>query len=61
MSYSSSRTVNRLYLANKEAVERGMVNRLRQEEDFIKARPPLPPELRQMLERAREQTLSRSN
>lgn len=47
------------YLANKEEVERDMVDRRRQEEEFIKAQPPLPPGLQQKLERAREQMLSR--
>ena len=47
------------YLANKEEVERDMAERRRIEEEVIKAQPPLPPELRQKLEREREQTLSR--
>ena len=47
------------YLGNKEEVERDMVERRRIEEEFIKSQPPLPPELKQKLERAREQMLSR--
>jgi uncharacterized protein (DUF433 family) len=47
------------YLANKEEIEQDMTNRRRIEEDVIKAQPPLPPELQQKLERAREQMLSR--
>ncbi len=47
------------YLANKKEVERDMAERRRIEEEAIKAQPPLPPELQQKLERAREQMLSR--
>ena len=47
------------YLANKEEVEQDMVERRRIEEEVIKAQPPLPPEIQQKLERAREQMLSR--
>jgi uncharacterized protein (DUF433 family) len=47
------------YLANKVEVERDMAERRRNEEEVIKAQPPLPPELQQKLERAREQMLSR--
>jgi uncharacterized protein (DUF433 family) len=47
------------YLANKEEIEQDMTDRRRIEEDVIKAQPPLPPELQQKLERAREQMLSR--
>jgi uncharacterized protein (DUF433 family) len=49
------------YLANKEKeeVERDMAERRRNEEEIIKAQPPLPPELQQKLERARDQMLSR--
>jgi uncharacterized protein (DUF433 family) len=47
------------YLANKEEVERDMVERRRIEDEVIKVQPPLPPELQQKLERAREQMLSR--
>ena len=47
------------YLANKEEVEQDMADRRRTEEEVIKAQPPLPPELQQKLERAREQMLSR--
>ena len=36
-----------------------MVERRREEEEFIQSQPPLPPELKQKLERAREQMLSR--
>ena len=46
------------YLADKEEVERDMAERRRNEEEVIKAQSPLPPELQQKLERARE-TLSR--
>jgi hypothetical protein len=47
------------YLANKEEVETEMVERRRIEEEVIKSQPPLPPELRQKLERARAQMVSR--
>ena len=47
------------YLANKKEVEQDMVERRRNEEEVIKAQPPLPPELEQKLERARGQMLSR--
>ena len=47
------------YLANKEEIEQDMTDRRRIEEEVIKAQPPLPPELQQKLERAREQMLSR--
>ena len=47
------------YLANKEEVERDMTERRRIEEEVMKAQPPLPPQLQQKLERAREQMLSR--
>jgi uncharacterized protein (DUF433 family) len=46
------------YLANKEEVERDLAERRRNEEAIIKAQPPLPPELQEKLERAREQMLS---
>ncbi len=46
------------YLANKEEVEREMVERRRIEQEVIKTQPPLPPELRQKLEHARERMLS---
>lgn len=46
------------YLANKEEVERDVTERRRIEEEFIKSQPPLPPELEQKLERARQQTFS---
>ena len=49
------------YLANKEEVERDTAERRRVEEEVVKAQPPLPAELQQKLERAREQTLSRRN
>lgn len=49
------------YLANKEEVERDMVERRRIEEEVIKAQPPLAPELQQKLERARERMLSRDD
>lgn len=38
-----------------------MAERRRNEEDVIQAQPPLPPELQQKLERAREQMLSRKS
>lgn len=47
------------YLANKEQVNQDMADRRRLEEEVIKAQPPLPPELQQKLEHAREQILSR--
>ena len=47
------------YLANKEEIEQDMIDRRRIEEEVSKAQPPLPPELQQKLERAREQMLSR--
>ena len=47
------------YLANKEEVERDMAERRRFEEEFINSQPPLPPELKHKLERAREQMLFR--
>ena len=47
------------YLANKEEIEQDMSDRRRIEEEVIKAQPPLPSELQQKLERAREQMLSR--
>lgn len=46
------------YLGNKEDVEKDLVERRRIEDEFIKAHPG-PPELKQKLERAREQMLSR--
>ncbi|MDZ4799183.1 MAG: DUF433 domain-containing protein [Bryobacteraceae bacterium] len=47
------------YLGNKEEVEKDMAELRRIEDEVIKAQPPLPSELRQNLERAREQMLSR--
>jgi uncharacterized protein (DUF433 family) len=47
------------YLANKEEVERDMLERRRIEDEVSAAQPPLPAKLRQKLERAREQALSR--
>ena len=47
------------YLANKEYVERDMAERGCVEDEFIKSQPPLPLELKQKLESAREQMLSR--
>jgi len=47
------------YLANKKEVEQDMAERRRNEEEVIKAQPPLSPELQRKLERAREQILSR--
>jgi len=49
------------YLANEKEVERDMAERRRIEEDVIKAQPPLPPEVQQKLERAREKMLPRRN
>ena len=49
------------YLGNKEEVERDLVERRREEEELIQSQPPLPPELEQKLERAREQMLTRRN
>ncbi len=46
------------YLGNKEEVEKDLVERRRIEDEFIKTHPA-PPELKQKLERAREQMLSR--
>ena len=47
------------YLANKKDVERDVEERRRIEDEVVKEQPPLAPELRQKLERAREQMLSR--
>jgi uncharacterized protein (DUF433 family) len=46
------------YLGNKEEVEKDLMERRRIEDEFIKTHPA-PPELKQKLERAREQTLAR--
>ncbi|MBI1898182.1 MAG: DUF433 domain-containing protein [Acidobacteria bacterium] len=46
------------YLGNKEEVEKDLVERRRIEDEFIKTHPA-PPELKQKLERAREQMLAR--
>lgn len=46
------------YLGNKEEVERDLVERRRVEDEFTGTHPA-PPELKQKLERAREQVLSR--
>ena len=46
------------YLGNKEEVERDMAERERVEAEFSKAHPA-PPELKQKLDQAREQMLSR--
>src|SRR6266542_3491397 len=46
------------YLGNKEEVEKDLVERRRIEDELIKTHPA-PPELKQKLERAREQMLSR--
>ena len=48
------------YLGNKEAVENDLVERRRIKDEFIKTHPS-PVDLRQKLERAREQTISRRN
>jgi hypothetical protein len=49
------------YLGNKDEVERDMLERRRIEEEIVKPQPPLPPELNQKLQRARERTLSRTS
>jgi uncharacterized protein (DUF433 family) len=49
------------YLGNKDEVERDMLERRRIEEEIIKTQPPLPPELQQKLNRARERMLSRKS
>jgi hypothetical protein len=49
------------YLGNKDEVEQDMLDRRRIEEEFIKAQPPLSPELKEKLDRAREQMLSRAD
>ena len=46
------------YLGNKEEIERDLVERRRVEDEFTRTHPA-PPELKQKLERAREQVLSR--
>jgi uncharacterized protein (DUF433 family) len=46
------------YLGNKEEVERDLGERRRVEDEFIKAHPAAP-EVKEKLERAREQMLSR--
>jgi uncharacterized protein (DUF433 family) len=48
------------YLGNKEEVETDLVERRRIEDEFTK-RHAAPPELKQNLERAREQMLSRQS
>ena len=48
------------YLGNKEEVEKDLVERRRIEDEFTK-RHAAPPELKQNLERAREQMLSRQS
>jgi uncharacterized protein (DUF433 family) len=47
------------YLGNKEEVERDLIERRCIEEEVMKSQPPLPPELKQKLERARVQMLAR--
>ena len=47
------------YLGNKEQVEKDLAERRREEEEFIKSQPPLPPELKRKLERARQQMFTR--
>jgi hypothetical protein len=49
------------YLGNKDEVERDMLERRRIEEEIVKTQPPLPPELQQKLNRARERMLSRKS
>src|SRR5258708_1981765 len=46
------------YLANKEEVEKDIVEREREEDEFEKTHP-FPPELRAKLERARQDMLAR--
>jgi uncharacterized protein (DUF433 family) len=46
------------YLGNKDEVERDMAEREREEDAFTEAHPA-PPELKEKLERARQQLLSR--
>jgi uncharacterized protein (DUF433 family) len=46
------------YLGNKEEVEKDIVDREREEEEFTRTHP-WPPELKQKLERARQEVLSR--
>jgi len=48
------------YLGNKEEVEKDLVERQRIEDEFTK-RHAAPPELKQKLERVREQMLSRQS
>ena len=48
------------YLGNKEEVETDLAERQRVEDQFIDTHP-LPPGLKEKLERAREQTVSRQN
>ena len=47
------------YLGNREEVEQDMAERGREEAEFIRTQPPLPPELEEKLERARQQMLAR--
>ena len=46
------------YLGNKEEVEKDAADREREEDEFIAAHPA-PPELKEKLERTRQQMLSR--
>jgi Protein of unknown function (DUF433) len=49
------------YLANKEEVERDILERRRLEDEVIKSLPLRPPELDAKLERAREQMRARKS
>ncbi|MBI3683890.1 MAG: hypothetical protein HY235_26240 [Acidobacteria bacterium] len=46
------------YLGNKEEVEKDIVEREREEDEFDKAHP-FPPHLKEKLERARQEILAR--
>lgn len=46
------------YLGNKEDVEKDIVDREREEQEFAKTHP-FPPELKEKLERARQEMLAR--
>jgi uncharacterized protein (DUF433 family) len=49
------------YLGNKDEVERDILEQRRIEEEIVKTQPPLPPELQEKLNRARERMLSRTS
>ena len=63
-SYFSTLTLEQVYgaiafyLANKEEVEKDIIAREREEEEFDRTHP-FPPQLNTKLERAREETLAR--